>query len=923
MTKDIRRVDDMRSYRDLSIKHKVQSIVMVISAVALLVATVVYTLYDRSTFLRAKTQDLDAAAQMIALNSTAAMSFGDPKSATEVLAALQAKPNVIHAAVYDKRGRVFATYSRNAAQRSSSPPPTEAEAAAMVRSNMVSFQPVTLNGESIGTIFIEEDLTDLHDRQRRFLEIDSLVLLVSLVVAFLLSTRLQRVISGPIRELSDTASSVTTQENYSIRATKRGNDEIGLLFDQFNSMLDRLQQRDIALRRAHDNLEKRVAERTSYVNALIQNSPLGILVLDSEQKVQLCNSAFEKLFDCAREGIVGKPIDNLFADVEPLIEAHRLAVDETPTNLVVRLQRKNQSVLDLELHLVGLMVNGELLGSLGLYQDISVRKRAEDEMQRAKMAAEEASRAKSEFLANMSHEIRTPLNGVMGMTDLALDTELTREQREYLDTVKMSADSLLKVINDILDFSKIEAGKVELDMADFDLRDNVEGILKTLALRAGEKGLELLCEIAPEVPGIVRGDSSRLDQIIINLVNNAIKFTQDGEVALKVQLETKEGEDCILHFTVTDTGIGISREKQKIIFDPFTQADSSTTRKYGGTGLGLTISARLVAMMGGTIWVESEIGKGAKFHFTTRMVSQGDRSGAITSPEVLRNVKVLVVDDNSANRRILEAMLLHWEMNSTSVEGGAQALKEVSDAQREGRPYALILMDVHMPKMDGFEVVERIRDTPESPAPMILMLTSAGHRGDAELCRKLGIAAYLMKPIRQSELREAIARVLGEREQTRAIAPAASPNLQEARHPDRVLRILVAEDNIVNQRLAVRLLEKRGHRVVVAGNGREALEALAKDTFDLVFMDVQMPEVDGFEATAGIRKREEGTGRHQAVIALTAHAMKEDRERCLAGGMDDYLTKPIGPRELDEVLEKYIALRREAADALEILGLRP
>ncbi len=333
---------------------------------------------------------------------------------------------------------------------------------------MVLFQPITLNGESIGTIFIEADLTDLSERLMRFLEIDFLVLLVSLAVAFLLSTRLQRVISGPIRELADTASSVSTQENYSIRATKRGNDEIGLLFDQFNSMLDRLQQRDVALQRAHDNLEKRVAERTSYLNALIQNSPLGILVLDSEQKVQLCNSAFEKLFEHIREEVIGKSITSLFADVEPLLEAHRLALDETPINLMARLQRKDQSFLDVELHTVGLMVNGELLGSLGLYQDISIRKRAEEEMQRAKEAAEEASRAKSEFLANMSHEIRTPLNGVMGMTDLALDTELTQEQREYLDTVKMSADSLLIVINDILDFSKIEAGKVDLDMADFD-----------------------------------------------------------------------------------------------------------------------------------------------------------------------------------------------------------------------------------------------------------------------------------------------------------------------------------------------------------------------------------------------------------------------------------------------------------------------
>jgi len=910
----------MRLYRDFSIRQKLQSIVMVTSAVALLVASVAFTLYDRSTFLRAKTQDLSAAATMIGSNSTAALSFGDAESAREILAALRAKQNVINACIYDKDGRVFATYSRDAAHADfSPPPPTKTQATAFFGNNMVLFQPVILNSESIGTIFIEADLADLNERLMRFLEIDFLVLLASLTVAFLLSSRLQRVVSGPIQELADTASSVSTQENYSIRATKKGNDEIGLLFDQFNSMLDRLQQRDVALQRAHDNLETRVAERTSYLNALIQNSPLGIMVLDSDQKIQLCNSAFEKLFEYKQEEVIGKSIASLFADVQPLLEAHRLAVDETPINRLVRLQRRDQSLFDVELHTVGLMVNGKLLGSLGIYQDISTRKRAEEALQRAKEAAEEASRAKSEFLANMSHEIRTPLNGVIGMTDLTLDTELTLEQREYLDTVKMSADSLLTVINDILDFSKIEAGKVDLDVVNFDLRDNLEGILKMLALRADEKDLELLCEIAPEVPGVVNGDSSRLDQVLVNLVSNAIKFTQKGEVALKVQLDTREGDDCVLHFSVTDSGIGVPLEKQKIIFDPFTQADSSTTRKYGGTGLGLTISARLVGMMGGTIWMESEIGKGSQFHFTTRMRSHGDvvAIGTIAPPEILRSVKVLVVDDNRTNRRILEGMLQRWEMNATSVDGGDEALVEVSNAQSVGKPYGLILTDMHMPKMDGFELVERIRHRPELSAPTIMMLTSAGHRGDAERCRELGITAYLLKPIRQSELREAIARVLEARQQTSAIPLVTRYSLQDARDPDVIFRVLVTEDNPVNQLLAVRMLEKRGHRVSVAGNGREALDALAKNTFDLVFMDIQMPEMDGFEATAGIRERERGTGRHQIVIALTAHAMKSDRERCLTSGMDDYLSKPIRPQDLDEVLEKYLALRTKTATAIE------
>ncbi len=928
------------TFKDISIQTKLALLVFSASFFALVFACAGFGIYERANFRADMARELSTLADTLGSNSAASLAFDDQKTAREMLGALRAERSILAACLYDNYGNVFAEYRRSNLRRDYQTPPLRSDGPYFAPQSLTLFRAVAVNGEKTGTIAIVSDLSGFRAKMWQYLKISSLVLLLAIFATYLISMQLLRTITEPMLQLAQLAGRVSQEENYTLRAVPRGTDEIDKVIVSFNQMLERVQQRDAASQNSNTQLEVRVTERTrqlqeevnerlraetalsaerGILRALIDNIPDFIYVKDVQSRFLVANVSVARSLGVRNPEEVLRKTDFEFYPRE-IAEAYFLDEQEVMRTKQALLNReevgrneKGEKISVLTTKVPLLDNGGAVIGIAGVGRDITERREAELEMQRARDAAEAASKAKSEFLANMSHEIRTPLNGIMGMTDLVLDTELTAEQRDYLETVKISSDSLLTVINDILDFSKIEAGKIDLEEVDFDLRECLESTLKTLAVRADEKKLELLCEIALDVPDVVAGDSNRLRQVVTNLIGNALKFTEKGEVSLKVQLEAGSGKNQPVHFVVSDTGIGIPPDKQKLIFDPFSQADTSTTRKYGGTGLGLTITSRLVAMMGGKIWVESQSGRGSQFHFTIQFKNAhtNARLDTIIPHENLRGIRVLVVDDNETNRRILEGMLKRWEMNVTSVVSGAAALTELAANSESPTSYRLIITDNHMPEMDGFTLVERIRRRPGLSSAVIMMVTSATNSGDVERYKQLGVAALLSKPVRLAELRAAIARILGTPGQKSAL-PNINPQSRrsDAREPSRSLRILLTEDNLVNQRLATRLLEKRGHRVVVAGNGREALAALEKavlekDTFDLVLMDIQMPEMDGLEATAKIREKENRTGGHLPIVALTAHAMKGDQELCFAAGMDDYLTKPIGGRDLEQLLNKY------------------
>ncbi|HEX4075329.1 MAG TPA: response regulator, partial [Candidatus Acidoferrales bacterium] len=919
----------MRAHRDLSIGRKLTIIVLVTCGVSILLACTTLAVYDLTALRRGIAVDLVSTAGITGSNTTAALSFGDSRSARETLNSLAAQTHVISAAVYSADGTLFADYARAKSTPHLAPSHPGPDGTRLSMHDIVLFQPILLNGERIGTIYLRSDLDVLYSQGNKFLKILNLVILAGLAVAYLLASRLQRLISAPILALARTAANVSAEKDYSVRAAKFGDDEVGSLVERFNDMLAQIQERDTALQSAHDRLEIRVdertqellaqvaereqaekwlAERTNFLNSLIESTPVGIVAISNEQLVQMCNPAFEQVFGYSRKEVIGLSIFDLICspEINSEMEINKVRfLNGEGAHLISRRRRCDGTMVDVEVFSVPLFSDGRVNGALLLYQDITERKRAEEALLRAKDAAEAASRAKSEFLANMSHEIRTPMNGIIGMTELALDTDLTAEQREYLGMVKISANSLLTVVNDILDFSKIEAGKLDLDMIDFDFQQTIGETMRALAFRAHQKGLELAWRAAAGIPDHLKGDTGRLRQILVNLVGNSVKFTEHGEIVVSIEKESEDKSGMTLHFQVRDTGIGIPRDKQQVVFDAFTQADTSASRKYGGTGLGLAITSRLVALMGGKVWLESELGRGSTFHFTCHFgfADSVPQPAAPADPDLIENVPVLVVDDNETNRRILLEMLSAWGMKPESADSGAVALAALNRALTEGRPFRLVVTDMQMPLMDGCMLTKEIRKDPRFSTLPILMLSSGAQSDEASKCRHLAISGFLMKPAQPSVLLDAILSALSTPPLAAPTREISTPTNTAAVRPDR-LRVLLAEDNAVNQKLAVTLLQKRGHTVIPTGNGAEALAALERGNIDLVLMDVQMPVMDGFEAIRSIRATEQVSGAHIPIIALTAHAMKGDREKCIAVGADDYVSKPIRTSDLLAAIER-------------------
>ncbi len=833
----------MRLFGDISIKHKLMRVIIASCAIAMLLSYFAILIYEAASFHDDLKKELSSLAEIVANNTSAAIMFNDQKAAAETLSGLKDKTNIVGSYIVTPDDTLFAKYVAGNLHperllfqhlQAGDPITTTGRAWSFMIKEHDSFlnfnydmfvvDEIVSDGQILGTLIIQSDKGQFIARLKGFIFVLTLIMMLTFLSAYLVSSRLQKIITDPIFDLSKKMKKISQDKDYSVRARKSSTDEVGSLIDGFNDMLHQIQVRDKELGKHREQLEELVAVRTE------------------------------------------------------------------------ELSKANQSLQN-----------------------------TVEQLQEAKEVAEAASKAKSQFLANMSHEIRTPLNGVLGMTDLLLNSAVTEKQRRFAETIRLSGQTLLNVINDILDFSKIEAGKLELAAIDFNLRETIEDVVSILATMAQGKNIEMISNIHPDVPMDIKGDPGRLSQILSNLVSNAIKFTEKGEIEVKVSASDIDEEMLLLRFEVRDTGIGISLEACKIIFDAFAQEDESTTRKYGGTGLGLAISKQLVEMMGGQIGVESQPGEGSRFWFTVRLQKQvQDESASSTQFYDLRGVKILIVDDNNTNRSILHDQIIAWGMSNGSAENGQKALELLTNAAKRGEPYDLAVVDMNMPGMNGIELARAIKNDPLIASVRLIMLTSVGYFGDYNDALNSGFLSYLTKPVRQSQLYNCLLNVMNEPTEIRL--QAKSEQVEKGKkcsifHGN----ILLAEDNPVNQEVTRGFLESLGCHVDVVNNGIEAIEALSKKWYDLLFMDCQMPEMDGFEATRVIREQERNdNARRVPIIALTAHALEGDREACLTAEMDDYLAKPFTLEQLHEKLERWIRedLQATALDQMILENIR-